>query len=124
MANYPSAKKRIRQTAKRTARNKHVRTTTRTLVKRVRKAIKSGDSAEANKWLGPATKQIDRAVAKGVLHRKTGARYVSRLSRQVADPPAVCTAVANEPAYLPEHLEEHGQFTSVLTLSLRKVRWP
>lgn len=84
MANYPSAKKRIRQTAKRTARNKHVRTTTRTYIKRVRKAIKSGDAAEANKWLPTATRQIDRAVSKGVLHYKTGARYISRLSRQVA----------------------------------------
>lgn len=84
MANYPSAKKRMRQTVKRTARNKHIRTTTRTYIKRVRKAIRKGDSAEASKWLGPATRQIDRAVAKGVLHWRTGARYVSRLSRQVA----------------------------------------
>jgi len=84
VANHASAKKRIRQTLKRTERNKHVRTTVRTLVKRVRTAIAQGDKAGAQTALAVAARRIDMAVTKGVYHRKTGSRYISRLSRQVA----------------------------------------
>lgn len=84
MANHASAKKRIRQTIKRTARNKHVRSTVRTHVKRVRQAIAAGDGANAQQLLTVAVSSIDRAVTKGVYHRKTGSRYISRLSAQVA----------------------------------------
>ncbi len=83
MPNHASAKKRVRQTEKRTLRNKHVRTTCRTYMKRVRKAVAAGDVERARQWLDRATRQIDRAVQKGVFHWKTGARYISRLSRQV-----------------------------------------
>ncbi len=83
MPNHASAKKRVRQTEKRTLRNKHIRTTCRTYMKRVRKAVTEGDVESARKWLELASRQIDRAVQKGVFHWKTGARYVSRLSRQV-----------------------------------------
>ena len=74
MANHPQAKKRNRQTIKITARNKHVRTTVRTHMKRVRLAIESGDKAPATEALKLATKQLDRAVTKGVLKRKTASR--------------------------------------------------
>lgn len=84
MANHASAKKRVRQTLKRTLRNRHVRTTVRTYVKRVRAAVEAGDSAQAGAALALAVRHIDRAVSKGVFHRKTGSRYISRLSRQVA----------------------------------------
>ncbi len=84
MANHASAKKRIRQTIKRTARNRHIRTTVRTYVKRCREAIESGNKAEAKEALKPAIKHIDMAVSKGVYHRKTGSRYISRLASQVA----------------------------------------
>jgi small subunit ribosomal protein S20 len=84
VANHASAKKRIRQTLKRTARNKHVRTTVRSLVKHVRVAIGEGDKAGAETALAAAIRRIDMAVSKGVYHRKTGSRYISRLSRQVA----------------------------------------
>lgn len=83
MANHASAKKRIRQTKKRTAHNRHVRATTRTYVKRVRSAIAEGDASKAETWLAAARREIDMAVRKGVYHWKTGARYISRLSRQV-----------------------------------------
>lgn len=83
MANHASARKRIRQTEKRTERNKHVRTTTRGLVKRVRAAIEAGDKNAAQVALGPACRQIDKAVAKGLYHRRAGSRYISRLSAQV-----------------------------------------
>jgi small subunit ribosomal protein S20 len=84
VANVDSAKKRIRQTERRTARNKHVRTTVRSTVKKVRTAITAGDQAAATKVLADAIKTIDQAVTKGVYHKKTGSRYVSRLSSQVA----------------------------------------
>jgi small subunit ribosomal protein S20 len=84
VASHASAKKRIRQTAKRTARNKAVRTNVRTLVKKVRSALSAGDKAEAKKALAVAVRRIDMAVSKGVYHRKTGSRYISRLSAQVA----------------------------------------
>lgn len=84
MANHDSARKRIKQTAKRTERLRKVRTTTRTFMKRLRAAIETGDKKAAATTLKTAVKQIDRAVAKGVFHRRTGSRYISRLSAQVA----------------------------------------
>lgn len=83
MANHASAKKRIRQTVKRTLRNRLVRSTVRTYVKRLRVAIDAGDKAAAEEALGVAVSRIEGAVRKGVFHRKTGSRYVSRLTRQV-----------------------------------------
>lgn len=83
MANHVSAHKRIRQTQKRTERNKHVRTTTRTLVKRVRAAITAGDKSAAQAALTLAVRQIDKAVGKGLYHRRAGSRYIARLSAQV-----------------------------------------
>ena len=83
MANVESAKKRIRQTEKRTARNRHIRTTVRTYVKRVREALAGGDKTAAQTALAEAVRKIDMAVSKGVYHAKTGSRYVSRLTEQV-----------------------------------------
>lgn len=83
MANVESAKKRIRQTEKRTARNRHVRTSVRTFIKRVREAIAGGDKKAAQSALAVAIRQIDMAVSKGVYHQKTGSRYVSRLTAAV-----------------------------------------
>ncbi len=84
MANHASAKKRIRQTLKRTARNQHIRTTVRTYIKRCRVAIESGNAEEAKSALSDATRRIDMAVSKGIYPRKRGSRYISRLSSQVA----------------------------------------
>ncbi len=84
MANHASAKKRIRQTVKRTARNKIIRTNVRTLVKRVRAAIDSGDATAAKAALPAAIRRIDMAVTKGIFHRKTGSRYISRLTQRVS----------------------------------------
>ncbi|MBX3273321.1 MAG: 30S ribosomal protein S20 [Sandaracinaceae bacterium] len=83
MANHASAKKRIRQTAKRNARNRHIRTTVRSVVKRVRAAIDAGDKTTAQESLGKAVSLIDRAVAKGIYHRRAGSRYISRLTQRV-----------------------------------------
>jgi small subunit ribosomal protein S20 len=83
VANVESAKKRIRQTERRTARNKHVRSTVRGSVKKVREAIAAADKATSGPALADAIKKIDAAVSKGVIHKNAGARYVSRLSAQV-----------------------------------------
>jgi len=84
MANVASAQKRIRQTTKRTARNKHVRTGVRSLMKTVREAVAGKDKKAAKTALADAIKKIDQAVSKGVYPKKTGSRYVSRLSAHVA----------------------------------------
>jgi small subunit ribosomal protein S20 len=83
LANHVSARKRARQTIKITERNKHVRTTTRTHMKRVRAAISAGDKTKAKAALDVCIKRVDQAVSKGLWHRKTGSRYISRLSAQV-----------------------------------------
>ena len=80
MASHASAKKRIRQTIVRTARNRHVRTTVRTFIKRARQAIAAGDQKAATEALREAESEIRKAVSKGVFHHKTGSRYVSRLN--------------------------------------------
>jgi small subunit ribosomal protein S20 len=83
VANHASSKKRIRQTEKRTLRNKHIRTTVRTYIKRVRTAIAEGNKKAATEALVTASRGIDMAVSKGVYHRNTGSRYISRLTQQV-----------------------------------------
>jgi small subunit ribosomal protein S20 len=80
VASHASAKKRIRQTAKRTARNRHVRSTVRTFIKRARQAIEAGNQGAAQEALREAESSIRKAVSKGVVHHKTGSRYVSRLT--------------------------------------------
>lgn len=84
MANHASAKKRIRQAIKRTARNRHIRSTVRTYMKRVRAAIDGQDVETARTALHVAVRHIDSAVSKGVYHRRTGSRYISRLTQQVS----------------------------------------
>jgi small subunit ribosomal protein S20 len=84
LAHHLQAKKRIRQTATRTLRNRLVRTAARTHIKRVVAAIEAGNVEEARAALDVCSRQIDRAVAKGAYHRKTGSRYISRLTSRVA----------------------------------------
>ncbi len=84
MANHVSSAKRARQTIKITKRRQHVRSTARTFVKRVRTAIEAGDKTKAAAALKDCVKRLDQAVAKGIWHRRTGSRYISRLSAQVS----------------------------------------
>lgn len=84
MANHESSKKRVRQTIKRNERNRHIRATVRGTVKAVRDAIEAGDAAKAKEALAVAVRRLDMAVSKGIYHRNTGSRYISRLSAQVA----------------------------------------
>ncbi|MFT3921104.1 MAG: 30S ribosomal protein S20 [Myxococcales bacterium] len=80
MASHASAKKRIRQTERRTARNRHVRTTVRSSIKAARQAIAGGDAKAAETAVREAESKIRAAISKGVYHDKTGSRYVSRLT--------------------------------------------
>ncbi|GBD41129.1 30S ribosomal protein S20 [bacterium HR39] len=83
MANYPSAKKRIRQTIKRTMRNKARRSRIRTFVRKVEEAIARGDYEAAREAFVKAESELRRGVTKGVLHINTAARKISRLSKKV-----------------------------------------
>lgn len=83
MANHKSALKRIRQTAKRTVRNRHVRSTMRTHIKRVRTAVEAGDPTVAQAELALAITKIDKAASKGVIHKNQASRRVSRLQKAV-----------------------------------------
>lgn len=83
MANHKSAEKRNRQNAVRNARNTHIRSTMRTFVKQVREAVAAGDGAAARTALQRAVPFIDKAASKGVIHKATASRKISRLSRLV-----------------------------------------
>ncbi len=83
MANHPSAWKRIRQTEKRRLRNKFYRTRMKTFIKRVREAINQKDTEQAEARLREASRIIAKTASKGVIHKRTAARKISRLTRQV-----------------------------------------
>lgn len=83
MANHKSAEKRNRQRVKRRARNLKHLSTMRTYMKRVRKLLADEQTDEANKTLPAAITAITRAASKGVIHRNTASRYVSRLTKAV-----------------------------------------
>jgi small subunit ribosomal protein S20 len=83
MANTKSAKKAARQTVRRTAVNKARRTRLRSSVRKVEEAIASGNKEAAAASLKEAEPIIARTAQKGVVHRKTASRKVSRLAKRV-----------------------------------------
>ena len=83
MANTPGARKRARQSEVRRAHNAAQRSTLRTAIKNVRKAIAAGDKTAAEKVLRDASSIIDRIADKNVIHKNTAARNKSRLSAGV-----------------------------------------
>ncbi|MEK6205728.1 MAG: 30S ribosomal protein S20 [Amylibacter sp.] len=83
MANSPQAKKRARQIERRTDVNKSRRTRIRGFLRKVEEAITGGDQAVASEALKSAQPEIMRGVTKGVWHKKTASRKVSRLSARV-----------------------------------------
>ncbi len=83
MAHHKSAQKRIRQTTRRTEINRARMSRIRTFIKRVEKAIGSGDQTAAKEALRQAEPEIMRGVSKGVLKLGTASRKVSRLSARV-----------------------------------------
>ncbi len=80
MANIKSAEKRIRQTAKRQAKNRGVRSRLRTALKEHR----AGDAGEAGPKMPATYSEIDTALKKGVIHKNAAARYKSRLAKKAA----------------------------------------
>ncbi len=83
MANTPQAKKRARQNEKRLAVNKARRSRIRTFIRKVEEAIASGDKDAASAALRAAQPELMRGVTKGVYHKNTAARKMSRLSARV-----------------------------------------
>lgn len=84
MANTPSAEKRIRRNQRRAAVNKARMSRIRTFVKKVEAAIDSGVKADAVAAFAAAEPELMRGVSKGVVHRNTAARKISRLSKRIA----------------------------------------
>ena len=83
MANHASSKKRIRRNARRAEINGTRRGRIRTFVKKVELALAAGDTAGAEGALRDAQPEIYRGVAKGILHKNTAARKVSRLAARI-----------------------------------------
>ncbi len=83
MANHKSAEKRIRQTKKRTERNRFYRTRIKNITKAVEAAVKEGNVEAATEAFKKANKNLHKYVSKGVLKKNTAARKVSRLHNLV-----------------------------------------
>ncbi len=83
MAHHQSTIKRIRQTAKRTERNRYYRTRFKNIVKAVVVAAEANDKAAAEEAFKVANRQIHKMVSKGFLKKSTAARKVSRLNHMV-----------------------------------------
>ena len=83
MANTKSAKKAARQTLRRTEVNKSRRSRMRTFVRKVEEAIATGDHASASAALQAAQPEMMRAAQKGILHKNTASRKVSRLNKTI-----------------------------------------
>ena len=83
MPNKASAKKRLRQTLKKTTENKNRKTRIKTFVKKVEQAIVQGDHPAANQVLSTAQAEIMRGVTKGVIHKNSASRKISRLNSKV-----------------------------------------
>ena len=83
MANTPGAKKAIRKIARRTEVNQARRSRMRTFIRKFEEALAAGDATAARTAFVQAESELMRAVTKGVLHKNTGSRKVSRLAAQL-----------------------------------------
>ena len=83
MANNPGAKKAVRKIARRTEVNKARRSRVRTYLRKFEEAVASGDAGAAKAAFVEAQSELMRAVTKGVVHKNTGSRKVSRLAAQL-----------------------------------------
>jgi len=84
LANIKSQKKRILTNAKAAAKNKSVRSTVKTAIKKVDEAIAAGDKAAAVESMQAATRELDRAASKGVIHKNQAANRKSGIASAVA----------------------------------------
>ncbi len=85
MANIASAKKRMRQNLKRRARNRAIKSATRTQVRKFLAALGSGDLQAAQEQFRLAARTLDKAASRGVLHKNTVARQKSQLAAKLND---------------------------------------
>ncbi len=83
MANIKSQKKRILTNEKRRVRNKQVRTALKTYIRKFHQAVETGDQDAATQALRVATRQLDRAASKGVIHANNASNRKSSLARQL-----------------------------------------
>lgn len=83
MANSASAKKRVRQTAKRRVHNMGIRTEARTMIKNVVKAIEAGDKKVAQEAFNKMIPVVDKVANKGIFHKNKIARHKSRLNNKI-----------------------------------------
>lgn len=83
MANIKSAKKRIKVIETKTLRNKMVKSKLKTLIKKFEASVAAGDKAAANEQLKVVTSELSKAAAKGILHKNTASRKISRLAAMV-----------------------------------------
>tara|TARA_B100000902_G_C26727527_1_gene629756 strand:- start:213 stop:479 length:267 start_codon:yes stop_codon:yes gene_type:complete len=83
MANTPSAKKRVRQITRKTEVNKARRSRIKTFIKKVEESISSGDVSNAMTAFKLAEPEIQRGVSKGIFHKNTASRKISRLSKRI-----------------------------------------
>lgn len=85
MPNIKSQIKRLRQAEKRRLRNKSIKSEVKTFIKKFEAALKSGDLIAAEKAFRMAQKKIDTAKSKGVFHKNTAARKISKLAKKLSD---------------------------------------
>lgn len=83
MANIKSAKKRIKVIETKTLRNKMIKSKVKTIIKKLEAAIASGDKESAKELLKAATSEMSKACSKGVYHKNTVSRKVSRMAAAV-----------------------------------------
>ncbi len=81
MPNIKSAAKRVRQNIKRENRNRRIKSMLKTTIRRYEQSLASGDREDARLKLNAAVRQIDKAAAKGIIHKNNAARKKSHLSR-------------------------------------------
>jgi small subunit ribosomal protein S20 len=84
MANHFSALKRVRQTEKRTARNRASASQLRSALRSMRESLEKGDKTAAAQIYRQTVSALDKAIQKGVLHENTASRYKSRLSKRLS----------------------------------------
>ena len=84
MANIKSQKKRIKTNAKATERNRAVKSELKTVVREARKAVKAGDKDQATKAVATASRKLDKAVSRGVIHKNQAANRKSAIASQAA----------------------------------------
>ena len=80
MATHKSAEKRARQTIKRTERNTGIKSRVKSAVRLFREALASGDKTKISAAFNDATRSLRKAASKGILHKRTASRRVSRLA--------------------------------------------